>query len=75
MNEYRVTTDGIDTLMYEDISCIVTCNVADFRDSVWWVTILTVFDKGKQLNVLLNGDKQLEVYKSGSESISWTLKS
>ncbi|MGC6768035.1 hypothetical protein [Enterococcus sp. LJL51] len=42
-----------DNLIYEDVSCVINCNIADFRDEVYWILILSVKDKRN------NNDSQL----------------
>jgi len=50
-------------LIYEDSSCIVYCNVADFRDEVCWTTILSVQDKKNTQQLKLTAEQKLEVYR------------
>ncbi|MBN8209826.1 hypothetical protein JI666_13800 [Bacillus sp. NTK071] len=61
MNSFITKTDGIDTLTYEDNSCDVECNVADFRDQIWWISIIKVVSKKSGSPITLTTSKQLEL--------------
>lgn len=56
-------SNGDENLIYEDSSCKVVCNVSDFRDTTWWVTILEVYDKEKNRPILLTNKKLMEAYQ------------
>ncbi|WP_026907685.1 hypothetical protein [Paucisalibacillus globulus] len=59
-----ITTDGLKTLIYEDTSCKVICNVADFRDPTWWIDIIKIVDKrNNESYPPFKSDKQLEIYQ------------
>lgn len=49
--------------IYEDPSCIVNCNVADFRDEVYWTIILSAHTNETIQQVQLTNEQELEVYR------------
>ena len=49
--------------IYEDSSCIVNCNVADFRDEVYWTIILSSHNKETRQQIPLTNEQELEVYR------------
>lgn len=70
MNDTKISIDGIKTIVYEDISCKVSCNVADFRDPVWWLGIMYVYDKKKNENIKVDREKKKEIYQKIEQHLS-----
>ncbi|MBO0447638.1 hypothetical protein JZO78_14995 [Enterococcus ureilyticus] len=52
-----------ENLIYSDSSCIVYCNVADFRDDSFWTIILWSENKKDNQQIKLTNVQVLEVYK------------
>lgn len=52
-----------ENLIYSDSSCIVYCNVADFRDDSFWTVILWSENKKDNQQIKLTNVQVLEVYK------------
>lgn len=52
-----------ENLIYSDSSCIVYCNVADFRDDSFWTVILWLENKKDNQQIKLTNVQVLEVYK------------
>ncbi|WP_206913515.1 hypothetical protein IGL98_003469 [Enterococcus sp. DIV0840] len=52
-----------ENLIYSDSSCIVYCNVADFRDDSFWTIILWSENKKDKQQIKLTNVQVLEVYK------------
>ncbi|MGC6768021.1 hypothetical protein [Enterococcus sp. LJL51] len=60
-----------DNLMYEDASCVIKCNIADFRDEVYWILLLSVKDKKTDDYCQLTSFQQAEILRRINY---WTLK-
>lgn len=58
----RKSTENKNTI-YEDPSCIVNRNVADFRDEVYWTIILSVHTNEIMQQIQLTNEQELEVYR------------
>lgn len=52
-----------ENLIYSDSSCIVYCNVADFRDDSFWTIILWSENKKDNQQIKLTNVQVLEIYK------------
>ncbi|ALS36600.1 hypothetical protein ABID30_003133 [Enterococcus rotai] len=52
-----------ENLIYSDSSCIVYCNVADFRDDIFWTVILWTENKKNTQQIKITNEQVLEVYK------------
>jgi len=52
-----------DNLIYSDSSCIVYCNVADFRDDIFWTVILWAQNNKNTQQVKLTSEQVIEVYR------------
>ncbi|MEI5990481.1 hypothetical protein A5881_001974 [Enterococcus termitis] len=54
---------GMKNLIYEDSSCYVYCNVADYRDEVLWVGIISIQDKKNMTNIQLKTIQKDELFR------------
>ncbi|WP_026881387.1 hypothetical protein [Clostridium akagii] len=72
-NEYKdkftVGTDGMDKLIYEDLSCRIDLPAADVRDISIWISIGKVISKNGSNIVKLTEKQRLQVYKRVSAVI------
>ncbi|MGC6768026.1 hypothetical protein [Enterococcus sp. LJL51] len=48
-------------LIYKDLSCEVYCNVADFRDNVYWTILLKAEKDGEKIGLTVK--QKEEVYR------------
>ncbi|KHL92376.1 hypothetical protein QW71_29465 [Paenibacillus sp. IHB B 3415] len=60
---FTITSDGINQLFYEDSSCRVFINVADFRDEIWWTTIIKAVNKKSDEVEKINNQQKIEIYR------------
>lgn len=61
--QIMTTATEKENLIYSDPSCIVYCNVADFRDDSFWTVILWSEDKKDNQQIKLTNVQVLEVYR------------
>lgn len=66
---FKVGTDGMDKLIYEDLSCKIELPAADVRDISIWVSIGKIVSKNNMDVHKLTQKQRLEVYKRVSASI------
>lgn len=55
--------EDMNNLIYEDSSCYVYCNVADYRDKVLWTVILSAWNRITEQDIELTKNQKNEVYK------------
>lgn len=60
--KFKVVTDGMHKLIYEDLSCKIELPAADVRDISIWVSIGNIIDKNGS-STKLTAEQRLQVYK------------
>lgn len=60
---FTIASDGINQVSYEDSSCKVFISVADFRDEIWWTTIIKTVNKKSGDSEKINDLQKIEIYR------------
>jgi len=60
---FKVTSDGIREVYYEDSSCNIKLVVADFRDSVWLISAKYLMNKRNSKLEKISIKQKYEIYR------------
>ena len=63
MKKYKIDSDGINKITYEDDLCTIIINVADFRDTCWWIAQTAAYDKRINKDCRVTNKQQVFLFK------------